>query len=355
MALQDEQQIRTASSDNQSLVTANIHSDRLPRSSLQPTALDATALQEKYPIERQEEFKMQVLKDPKCGPTWNGLEEQGGLVGSPGRAQSSSIPTVSSHQHKALGSPCYSHLRRQRASTVYHGILISVCLCLQMPIVAAALQAQGPCHRMMDILDGKADLFCKLNNCTFKNGRKVEDAESINMIIKIVVFAVLVIILILIGLSIKRNELKNFFKNRSSKSQPSPSQAIQSPYVPTPNTDPADDDLHSIATDGSADIAATHDSISGETSASPTEDPYPSGTATVDTSLTADSESMPMIPRPVTPESICDSYDSISLGAEACGTDVTVFLAAEVKNKLLSKHDSQKQVEMQVFAVNRQV
>ncbi|KAF6104341.1 hypothetical protein HJG60_011300 [Phyllostomus discolor] len=174
MALQDEQQIRTASSDNQSLVTANIHSDRLPRSSLQPTALDATALQEKYPIERQEEFKMQVLKDPKCGPTWNGLEEQGGLVGSPGRAQSSSIPTVSSHQHKALGSPCYSHLRRQRASTVYHGILISVCLCLQMPIVAAvALQAQGPCHRMMDILDGKADLFCKL-----KYPRNVENIRK---------------------------------------------------------------------------------------------------------------------------------------------------------------------------------
>ncbi|KAM5316470.1 uncharacterized protein AAES06_017097 [Glossophaga mutica] len=412
---------------------------------------------------------MQVLEEPKCGPTWSGLEKQGGQVGSPGRAQSSSTPTVSSHQHKALGSPCFSHLRRQQVSTVYLGSLISIFLYLQMPILAAGkeLLVQGPCRPLIDILDGKTDLTCKLQypknveniqktcatfpdyklvyqcedgrdgpekamtefadlqviragpemcngtrtltlsnnswyyNCTFKNGssssaeQKVEDAEFISMTVLIMVSAVTVLILlILIGLRIKRNKLKtaaktvsasvaiivivpvlavirlianvfnknNWWKNRSSRSQPSlchrTSLAIQPSYVPAPNTDP-EDDLHSVATDGNADTATAtadaHDSVPGETSINPTEDPYPSGTATVDTFLTADSESDNAYDSEAQDSTYCDSYDSVSLGAEACGSAVAAFLEAEVKNEPLSKYDSQKQVEMQVFAMNRQV
>lgn len=99
----------------------------------------------------------------------------------------------------------------------------------------------------------------------------------------------------------------------------------------------------------------THDAVFDETSAGPTEDPYPSGTATEDTLLIADSESVNDYDSEAHDSAYCDSYDSVSLGAEACGADVTAFLAAKVKNELLSKHDSQKQVEMEVFAVNQQV
>ncbi|XP_045673725.1 uncharacterized protein LOC123805284 isoform X2 [Phyllostomus hastatus] len=439
MALQDEQQIRTASSDNHSLVTVNIHSDRLPRSNLQPTALDAAALQEKYPIEQQK-FKMQVLKQPKCGPTWNGLEEQGDQVGSPDRAQSSSTPTVSSHQQqKALGSPCFSCLSSFRIFVIYHSSLISLYLCLQMLIsVAGAFQVEGPCVPLVVRPGGEAKLRCSLwppqnvgnmqitwtksphhqvvhlykdgsdkpqkaspkyfgrtklvrnatdnstvtlkicnvqssdsgqYRCAFQHGSDYNDtmielrvegaAYFSKLAISFIVLVVIVLlILFLIGCK-KRNELKSWCKNRSSKSQPSPSQAIQHPYVPAPNTDPEDDELHSVATNGSADTSTTtvdtHDAIPGETSTNPTEDPYPSGTTTVNTLLTADSESANAYDSKAHDSTYCDSYDSASPDAEACGSAHAALLAAEDKNELLSKYDSQKQVEMQVFAVNWQV
>ena len=75
----------------------------------------------------------------------------------------------------------------------------------------------------------------------------------------------------------------------------------------------------------------------------------------MDTFLTADSESANACDSEAHDSAYSDSYDSASLGAEACGSDVASFLAAEVKNKLLSKYDSQKQVEMQVFTLNRQI
>ncbi|XP_053781810.1 uncharacterized protein [Desmodus rotundus] len=388
---------------------------------------------------------MQVLKEPKRRRTWSGLEEQGGQVGSPGGAQSSSTQTLSSHQHKALGSPCFSHLRRQRVSTMYSRSLILICLCLQMPILASgALQDQGPCKPKEAILDAKNNPFCSSwhhqdvesirRMCSQSPGSQVvplckdgkgspekameytaqpaikeplmcngsvilifynesgqyfcmsqnvnstneavnkqkgEDAtptldhtEHGKTVILPVLPATALPILLISILSYKmRNKLRNWCKNRSSKSQPRPchrtSQAIQPPYVPAPSTDPEDDDLHSVAIHGNTDTATAtadiHDAVPGETSANPTENPHPSGTATVDTFLTADSESANACDSEAHDSAYSDSYDSASLGAEACGSDVASFLAAEVKNKLLSKYDSQKQVEMQVFTLNRQI
>ncbi|EPQ02079.1 Butyrophilin subfamily 1 member A1 [Myotis brandtii] len=68
-----------------------------------------------------------------------------------------------SHQHNALGSPCLSHLRRQRVSPIYHGSLISLYLCFQMFIlVAGAFQVQGPHEPMVAMLGGEAELSCIL-------------------------------------------------------------------------------------------------------------------------------------------------------------------------------------------------
>ncbi|XP_014398748.1 PREDICTED: uncharacterized protein LOC102249966 isoform X3 [Myotis brandtii] len=72
-------------------------------------------------------------------------------------------PFPMSHQHNALGSPCLSHLRRQRVSPIYHGSLISLYLCFQMFIlVAGAFQVQGPHEPMVAMLGGEAELSCIL-------------------------------------------------------------------------------------------------------------------------------------------------------------------------------------------------
>ncbi|XP_036179887.1 putative selection and upkeep of intraepithelial T-cells protein 1 homolog [Myotis myotis] len=64
------------------------------------------------------------------------------------------------HQHNTLESPCLNHLRRQRVSTMYHGSLISLYLCLQ--IVTGAFQIQGPHEPMVAMLGGDAELRCLL-------------------------------------------------------------------------------------------------------------------------------------------------------------------------------------------------
>ncbi|KAK1336172.1 LOW QUALITY PROTEIN: hypothetical protein QTO34_003975 [Cnephaeus nilssonii] len=69
-------------------------------------------------------------------------------------------PFPMSHQHKALKSPCLSHLRRQRISTIYHGSLISLYLCFQMGI--GAFQVQGPHEPLVAMLGGEAELPCFL-------------------------------------------------------------------------------------------------------------------------------------------------------------------------------------------------
>ncbi|KAK1336171.1 hypothetical protein QTO34_003974, partial [Cnephaeus nilssonii] len=72
-------------------------------------------------------------------------------------------PFPMSHQHKALGSPCLSHLRRQRVSTMYHGSFISLYLCLQMLIMSAgAFHVQGPHEPLVAMLGGDAELPCFL-------------------------------------------------------------------------------------------------------------------------------------------------------------------------------------------------
>lgn len=63
-----------------------------------------------------------------------------------------------SHQHKALRPPCLSHLMRQRISTIYHGSLISLYLCLQIE----AFQVQGPPEPLVAMLGGEAELPCFL-------------------------------------------------------------------------------------------------------------------------------------------------------------------------------------------------
>nr|KAF6343062.1 hypothetical protein mPipKuh1_010781 [Pipistrellus kuhlii] len=70
---------------------------------------------------------------------------------------------IRSHLHNALGSPCLSDLRRQQASPIYHGSLISLYLCLQMFIlVAGAFQVKGPHEPMVAMHGGEADLSCIL-------------------------------------------------------------------------------------------------------------------------------------------------------------------------------------------------
>ncbi|XP_066216195.1 selection and upkeep of intraepithelial T-cells protein 4-like [Saccopteryx leptura] len=63
-------------------------------------------------------------------------------------------------QHKASGSPCLSHPRGQRVSTVCHGSLISLYLCLQM--VTGAFQVHGPREPLVAMLGGEAELLCFL-------------------------------------------------------------------------------------------------------------------------------------------------------------------------------------------------
>ncbi|XP_066109803.1 butyrophilin subfamily 1 member A1-like isoform X2 [Saccopteryx bilineata] len=63
-------------------------------------------------------------------------------------------------QHKASGSPCLSHPRGQRVSTVCHGSLISLYLCLQM--VTGAFQVRGPREPLVAMLGGEAELLCFL-------------------------------------------------------------------------------------------------------------------------------------------------------------------------------------------------
>ncbi|XP_036898835.1 uncharacterized protein LOC118984777 [Sturnira hondurensis] len=229
----------------------------------------------------------------------------------------------------------------------------------EMPEEAMREYAGLPVIGEFEMCNGTRNLTFSNNswqsNCISKNGSSssIEPEEKVSEPSAVTVIVILALLSVLLP-----NIYVNWCKNRSSKSQPSPShlssQAIQPPYVPARDTDPEDDDLHSVATDGSADTATatadTHDAVPGETSVNPTEDPYPSGTTTMDTFLTADSESVNAYD-----SAYCESYDSASLDAETCGSAVAAFPGAEDKNDLLSKYDSQKQVEMLVFAVNQQV
>lgn len=65
-----------------------------------------------------------------------------------------------SHQHKALRSPCLSHLRSQRVSTIYRGCLILLYLCLQT--VTGTVQVEGPNEPLVAMLGDVADLPCFL-------------------------------------------------------------------------------------------------------------------------------------------------------------------------------------------------
>ncbi|XP_053781804.1 LOW QUALITY PROTEIN: calponin-2-like [Desmodus rotundus] len=72
-------------------------------------------------------------------------------------------PFPTCQQHKTLGSPCFSCLRSLRISTIYHGSLISLYLCLQMLIlIAGAFHVQGPYECPVAVLGGEAQLPCSL-------------------------------------------------------------------------------------------------------------------------------------------------------------------------------------------------
>lgn len=65
-----------------------------------------------------------------------------------------------SHQHKALRSPCLSHLRSHQVPTIYRGSLILLYLCLQT--VTGRFQVEGPNEPLVATLGGVAELPCFL-------------------------------------------------------------------------------------------------------------------------------------------------------------------------------------------------
>ncbi|KAK1336176.1 hypothetical protein QTO34_003979, partial [Cnephaeus nilssonii] len=69
-------------------------------------------------------------------------------------------PFPMSHGYNTLESRHLTQLRRQQVSTMYHGSLISLYLCLQ--IVTGAFQVHGPHEPMVVMLSGEAELPCFL-------------------------------------------------------------------------------------------------------------------------------------------------------------------------------------------------
>lgn len=73
-------------------------------------------------------------------------------------------PSPGCQTHKILGSPGFSHPRKQQVSPIFHGSLFLLYLCLQTQVLAAGtFQVQGPREPVVAILGGTAELLCSLS------------------------------------------------------------------------------------------------------------------------------------------------------------------------------------------------